>query len=85
YSKRISMERIREEGYNLNISRYVSTAKAEPEVDLKATHDELVRIEGAIRKATAKHNEFLNELGLPPLPSPMLAFPANKGGGGAAG
>ena len=29
YSKRISMKRIAEEGYNLNISRYISTAVAE--------------------------------------------------------
>ena len=53
---------------NLNISRYVSTAKAETEIDLAATHSELVRIEGKIRRATAKHNKFLQELGLPLLP-----------------
>jgi type I restriction enzyme M protein len=29
YSKRVSMERITEEGYNLNISRYISTAVSE--------------------------------------------------------
>ena len=69
YSKRISMERIAEEGYNLNISRYISTAISESEIDLAATHGELVDIEGAIQKATAKHNEFLKELGLPELPS----------------
>ncbi len=69
YSKRISMERIAEEGYNLNISRYISTAISESEIDLAATHGELVEIESAIRKATDKHNEFLKELGLPPLPS----------------
>ncbi len=63
------MKEIAENDYNLNISRYVSTAEAEAEIDLAATHAELVRIENAIRKATAKHNEFLKELGLPPLPS----------------
>jgi type I restriction enzyme M protein len=68
YSKRISMEDIAANDYNLNISRYVSTAKPEPEIDLAATHAELVRIEGEIRNATAKHNEFLKELGLAPLP-----------------
>ena len=41
YSKRVSMERIAEEGYNLNISRYISTAIAEEEIDLEATHGEL--------------------------------------------
>jgi type I restriction enzyme M protein len=70
YSKRISMERIAEEGYNLNISRYISTAQQESEIDLAATHGHLVEIENAIQKATIKHNEFLTELGLSPLPSP---------------
>jgi type I restriction enzyme M protein len=68
YSKRISMERIAEEGYNLNISRYISTAQAEEEIDLKATHANLVKIEETIRAATAKHNAFLRELNLPVLP-----------------
>jgi type I restriction enzyme M protein len=70
YSKRVPMERIKEEGYNLNISRYISTAIAESEIDLAATHDVLETIENRIQKATIKHNEFLEELGLPPLPSP---------------
>jgi type I restriction enzyme M protein len=69
YSKRVSMERIAQEGYNLNISRYISTAVQEPEIDLAATHRELVRIDGAIREATTKHNQFLKELGLPLLPN----------------
>ena len=68
YSRRVAMKEIAENDYNLNISRYVSTAEAEAEIDLGATHAELVRIEGEIRVATAKHNEFLKELGLPLLP-----------------
>ena len=68
YSKRISMERIAEEGYNLNISRYISTAISEEEIDLKATHANLMRIERAIEKATNKHNKFLKELGKRLLP-----------------
>ena len=70
YSKRIPMERIKEEGYNLNISRYISTAIADSEIDLAATHGVLEIIENTIQEATIKHNEFLEELGLPPLPSP---------------
>ncbi len=69
YSKRIPMERIAQEGYNLNISRYINTSIAESEVDLAATHQALVDIEDTIRKATIKHNGFLEELGLPLLPS----------------
>ena len=68
YSKRIGMERIAEEGYNLNISRYISTAEQGIEIDLSATRDELIEIEKQIRESTAKHNAFLKELGLSPLP-----------------
>jgi type I restriction enzyme M protein len=68
YSRRVTMKEIAENGYNLNISRYVSTAEAEEEIDLAATHAELVRIEAEIVKATTKHNGFLKELGLAPLP-----------------
>jgi type I restriction enzyme M protein len=68
YSKRIGMERIAEEGYNLNISRYISTAEQEIAIDLSATRNELVKIEMQIRVSTAKHNAFLEELGLSLLP-----------------
>ena len=68
YSKRVSMERIAEEGYNLNISRYISTATAEEEVELQAVNAELVTLEQEIESARDKHNAFLKELGLPDLP-----------------
>lgn len=68
YSRRVSMKEIAENGYNLNISRYISTAEAEPEIDLAATQRELVRIEDEITTTTARHNAFLKELGLAPLP-----------------
>lgn len=68
YSRRVSMEEIESNSYNLNISRYVSTAKAEEEIDLAAVHAQLVEVEAAIREAKAKHNAFLSELDLPHLP-----------------
>lgn len=68
YSKRISMERIAKEGYNLNISRYISTAEPEAEIILADTHKELVEIEKQVKEATEKHNAFLKELGSPTLP-----------------
>ena len=68
YSKRVTMEEIAANDYNLNISRYISTAQAEEEIDLAATRAELVKIETAIKTATAEHNKFLKELGLPLLP-----------------
>jgi type I restriction enzyme M protein len=68
YSRTVTMEEIKKNDFNLNISRYVSTAEAEAMIDLAATHAQLVDIENDIRTATAKHNKFLRELGLPPLP-----------------
>lgn len=69
YSKRVSMERIEQEGYNLNISRYISTAKDEAGISLEETHRTLMDIEKTIQQATKKHNDFLKELGLSLLPS----------------
>ena len=68
YSKRVSMERIAEEGYNLNISRYISTAVEEEEIALDDTQAQLVDIERQVRAATSRHNGFLKELGLSLLP-----------------
>ena len=68
YSMRVSMERIEQEGYNLNISRYISTAVADEEVKLDEVNTNLLSLEEQILKAKNKHNQFLAELGLPKLP-----------------
>ena len=68
YSRRVEMAEIEKNDFNLNISRYISTAVGEEAIDLTATHDALMKIESTIQTATAKHNEFLKELGLPLLP-----------------
>ena len=68
YSRRVSMKEIEKNDYNLNISRYVSTAKPEPKVDLKQVNNELITLEDKTIASTNAHNEFLKELGLPPLP-----------------
>jgi type I restriction enzyme M protein len=70
YAMRASMERIAAEGYNLNISRYISTAMPEEEIDLRATHAKLLALEETLRDSTARHNADLRDLGLPPLPLP---------------
>ena len=59
--------------YNLNISRYISTAISEEEIDLTVidltvVNSTLLEIEKKINESTKKHNEFLKELGLLPLP-----------------
>jgi type I restriction enzyme M protein len=68
YSRRVGMAEIEKNEFNLNISRYISTAVGEAEIDLDATHGELVEIEKAIAAAKDKHNGFLKELGLKLLP-----------------
>ncbi|PJI97655.1 type I restriction enzyme M protein [Acidovorax sp. 69] len=68
YSRRVGMEEIQKNDFNLNISRYISTAVGEAEIDLAATHGELVEIEKAIAAAKDKHNSFLKELDLQLLP-----------------
>ncbi len=64
YSRKVSMEEIEKNGYNLNISRYVSTSIDEVKIDLKAVNKKLVEINERIKTNTDSHNEFLKELGL---------------------
>lgn len=65
YSRRVGMDEIVSNGYNLNISRYISTAVEEEEIDLHAVNQELMSIDDRIKEVTKKHNKFLKELGLP--------------------
>lgn len=64
YSRKVSMEEIKKNGYNLNISRYVSTSQEEIQINLKEVNTKLVSINKRIKTKTDKHNEFLKELGL---------------------
>ena len=72
YARRVEMDEIEKNDYNLNISRYVSTAEPEAVIDLADAHRELVEIEKQIQESTTKHNAFLKELGLSPLPAPDM-------------
>lgn len=67
YARRVSMGEIEQNGYNLNISRYVSTSVDEAPIDLKEVNKQLTAINKAIKESTDKHNKFLKELGLPPI------------------
>ncbi|MFZ4413559.1 MAG: type I restriction-modification system subunit M, partial [Bacteroidales bacterium] len=67
YSRRVSMAEIEKNDYNLNISRYVSTAVSAETIDLLLVNDELMAIEQQAKQAADKHNQFLKELGLPPI------------------
>ena len=68
YARQVGMKEIIENDYNLNISRYISTAVAEEAIDLQKINAELVALEQEINNSTKKHNAFLKELGLPLLP-----------------
>ena len=64
YARRVSIEEIEKNGYNLNISRYVSTAEDEVEIDLEKVNERLTSINKRIETKTKEHNEYLKELGL---------------------
>lgn len=59
-----SMEDIAENGYNLNIPRYVDTFEDEKQVDIVANKAALIDIEAKEKEAVAKVNDFLAQLGL---------------------
>lgn len=65
YARRVSMEEIAKNDYNLNISRYISTAKDQEIIDLAAVNVALMEIEKRAVEAAERHNGFLRELGLP--------------------
>lgn len=67
YARRVSMDEIEKNGYNLNISRYVSTSEDEVQIDLKDVNNKLTSINDSIKENTEKHNEYLKELGLKPI------------------
>lgn len=64
YARKVPMQEIEKNDYNLNITRYVSTAKPEPKVDLEEVNEKLSTIEKTIKAKTEEHNRFLKELGL---------------------
>lgn len=64
FSHRVSLKEIRDNDYNLNITRYVSLAQEEKPIDLAANHALLADIEVKIKDSKEKLNGFLKELGL---------------------
>lgn len=67
YSRRVSMDEIKKNEFNLNISRYISTSLDEEIIDLNVVNQKLVDLDKDIIKARETHNQFLMELGLPPI------------------
>ncbi len=64
YSHSASPEEIAENGYNLNIPRYVDTFEPEEEVDVAAVQKDIVRIETELADIRAKMAGYLKELGV---------------------
>jgi type I restriction enzyme M protein len=65
YSRKVSMDEIEQNEFNLNISRYVSISKVEEQIDLNEVNKKLKEIEIEIFNSKQRHNQFLKDLGLP--------------------
>ena len=59
-----SMEEIADNGFNLNIPRYVDTFEKEPEIDLKAVSAEIRSLQKEIKDINAELKPYFEELGL---------------------
>tara|TARA_R110000787_G_scaffold88103_12_gene187271 strand:- start:1817 stop:3334 length:1518 start_codon:yes stop_codon:yes gene_type:complete len=64
YSHKASPEEIDENGFNLNIPRYVDTFEPEEEIDVAALQMEINQIEGELVDVRARMAGYLKELGV---------------------
>ena len=64
YSHRASPEEIAENGFNLNIPRYVDTFEPEEEVNVAFVQKDIARIEAELAEVRAKMAGYLRELGV---------------------
>lgn len=64
FSRQVSLHEIKENDYNLNITRYVNLSKEEEQIDLKAVTKQLRDTDAKIEESRKKLNVFLKELGL---------------------
>ena len=59
-----TFEEIAENDFNLNIPRYVDTFEEEPEVDIAAVQQEIVKLEGELEQVQKEMDKYLQELGI---------------------
>lgn len=59
-----TMKEIAENGFNLNIPRYVDTFEKEPEIDLTAVAQEIRTLQSEIKTINAELKPYFDELGL---------------------
>ena len=64
YSYAATLDEIKENGYNLNIPRYVDTFEEEEQIDLQAVATRLKEIENEIAEVDAELEKFFKELGV---------------------
>lgn len=64
FSHRASLEEIEENGFNLNIPRYVDTFEPEPEIDIQAVQNEIRNLERQLAENREQMNRYLKELGI---------------------
>ena len=64
YAHVASMEEIANNGFNLNIPRYVDTFEKEPEIDLKAVSAEIRSLQKEIKYINTELKPYFEELGL---------------------
>ncbi|MDR3119623.1 MAG: type I restriction-modification system subunit M [Mediterranea sp.] len=66
YSRRVHLSEIEQNGYNLNISRYVSTFQEEEPVDIHAVMAEIKELENKRSDLDKEIEVYLKELGIVP-------------------
>lgn len=64
YAAKVDRAKIRENGYNLNIPRYVDTFEAEEEIDIANVQAEIVALEAQLAETRKRMDGFLKELGV---------------------
>ena len=64
YAHVATMQEIIDNGFNLNIPRYVDTSEKEEEIDLNTVFDQIASTDREIEAATTSLNEYLKQLGL---------------------
>ncbi len=64
YAHVASMDEIKDNGFNLNIPRYVDTFEPEPEIDLAEVSAEIRRLQKEMKEIDAQLKPYFDELGL---------------------
>jgi type I restriction enzyme M protein len=63
YATTVSLEKIRENDFNLSVTRYVDVFEEDAQVDISQTWQELKRLEDERQAVDAKLSAYLRELG----------------------